>query len=246
MNDTTGILNGDPKYIGPGTWFSLHILSKNATTDESKTLFKKFLYTLKDKFPCEKCRFHIAEYLENNPVDLYWNITENGIDIGMFKYGWNFHNTVNQRLGKQQVQWKVAYSLYYNQKQMGVCGAGCGDTSKTHHSKNDKNEKNTSHNTHTQNNKNNQHTNLQKVTNSHNSPNSHNSQNSNNSHNSHDSHDSHNSRDSNNNNNNTKRQKSQEQKKIKSTNNGKSTNQQKNPSTSKNPSNITLVNSQYF
>jgi len=102
----------DPRIIGPGVWYIIHTVAIEATDDNKKYGFITLMNTIKETFPCEECRKHIVEYMENNPFTPYWNIQENGRHYGMFKWTWNFHNTVNRRLGKKYVEWETAKGFY--------------------------------------------------------------------------------------------------------------------------------------
>ena len=117
----------NPKIIGPGAWFTIHLMAKNATTKELKDAFIVFMELLREYFPCKKCRKHINEYLNKNPIRDFYNIKDNkGNDIGMFKYTWLFHNTVNTRLDKQYIDWDTAWAMY-DDTDISVCNIGCNE-----------------------------------------------------------------------------------------------------------------------
>ena len=117
----------NPKYIGPGVWFIIHLKAYNAITPSSKKEFIEFMELLKIKFPCKKCRKHITKYLNENPIINYWNIYDNyGNDVGMFQYTWMFHNAVNMRLNKPHMDWKTAWNLYSNIGN-GICNKHCNE-----------------------------------------------------------------------------------------------------------------------
>lgn len=122
------IFNPDPKYLGPGIWFTIHTLAKNATTPTLKQTFKVFIYSLREEFPCNLCRSHIIEFLDRHPIDSFWNIKDtSGRDIGLFKYTWMFHNTVNKRLNKPQLSFESALEIYYGSTapSLAPCKIGC-------------------------------------------------------------------------------------------------------------------------
>jgi len=113
----------DPSKLG-GIWFTIHIMAKHADTPERKNQFIDYMYLLSAEFPCGKCRNHIQEYLRNNSFDPFMNIkNENGEDIGMFKWSWLFHNTVNIRLHKPYLDWDTAWGMYDSGRE--VC-TNCG------------------------------------------------------------------------------------------------------------------------
>lgn len=116
-------LNGDPAYIGPGTWYSIHILAKNSTTTKSIVEFIKFMNIIANNFPCQKCRNHIKEYLDKHDINNYMK-THSG-KYALFEYTWEFHNTVNKRLGKPEVTWDNAMKIFYSEENLKVCGEKC-------------------------------------------------------------------------------------------------------------------------
>ena len=122
----------NPERLGCGGWFIIHLLSKHATTSETKNNFIDFMYLLSVEFPCGKCRGHIQEYLRNHPFDSYLNLkNEKGEDIGMFKWGWLFHNAVNERLNKIYVDWDTAWEMYDTGRE--VC-TNCSGTNSANYS----------------------------------------------------------------------------------------------------------------
>ena len=103
--------NKNPNYLGPGDWHCIHLLASKATTENTKNCFLFFIKTLSETFYCETCRIHFLEYLKNFPPKKYVNITE-----GLFLWSFNFHNSVNERLGKQTLLYEEAKLLYYDTK----------------------------------------------------------------------------------------------------------------------------------
>ncbi len=115
-----------PDVFGPGVWFTIHLYARNANTPESKSQFVKYMTLISENLPCLKCREHCQKYLKDHPIDSYWKILSNdGVDIGIFKWTWLFHNAVNSRLGKPIVDWKTAYEMYFIQNSSSVCSADC-------------------------------------------------------------------------------------------------------------------------
>lgn len=125
----------DPKKCGPGIWYTTHVYARDAITEEKKHIFLNHINMLRKDFPCEKCRGHINEYVEANPIEHYWNVTDNnGNPIGLFQWSWIFHNAVNERINKERpddphpyVDWNTAYNMYYNTDIM-ICTKGCEDS----------------------------------------------------------------------------------------------------------------------
>jgi len=114
----------NPKVFGPGIWYLQHVKARDATTDEKK---KQFIIDMKfvcQNLPCNECRGHCQTYMKSNPPENFLNIKENGIDIGLFKWVWAFHNSVNSRLKKPIVDWNTAKKMYFEESE--VCMEECG------------------------------------------------------------------------------------------------------------------------
>lgn len=127
MNST---FPSDPVIIGPGMWFDIHLEAKHAITDDQKHNFIRKMNLLKINFPCEKCRKHLAKYIDDHPITDFMNVVnETGLPIGMFKWSWMLHNAVNTRLGKPYVTWDTACGMFNDPGTM-VCTRGCEAESK--------------------------------------------------------------------------------------------------------------------
>lgn len=107
----------DIKYLGPGIWHSIHKLSCDLYTSESvyKSMnqIKKLISSLK----CD-CLEDAIKYIEENPIE------NNALEkdnvtlqyIGLAKWTWTFHNSVNIRLGKVWLSWEVFVLKYMTDK----------------------------------------------------------------------------------------------------------------------------------
>jgi hypothetical protein len=108
------------KEWGPGRWQSIHVTAAWADTSEK---FKMFCTWIRDQLthlPCEECTKHALAYLESNPP-------EKSEDA--FMWSWRFHNSVNRRLGKQEMEYTTAKQIYL-EGGMKVCGKGCDESVK--------------------------------------------------------------------------------------------------------------------
>lgn len=119
----------DPKYIGPGTWYTIHSTAKRAGDSgdyNTKKEFVNLMEHLKTSFVCTTCRKHIGEYMDAHPFNTYWIMIDPKTkkDIGLFKWSFDFHNAVNQRLGYPIMDWDTAYNIYYDESS--VCDLNCG------------------------------------------------------------------------------------------------------------------------
>lgn len=95
------------------SWDLIHKLAVNATTPKLKDEFEQYIKYLGDKFPCPKCRPHIKERLITHPIKNYYNIFENNKYIGIAKWSWEFHNTVNTRNNKPTMSWNEFKQKYF-------------------------------------------------------------------------------------------------------------------------------------
>ena len=102
----------DPKLLGPGLWINIHLKAKKAVDVSSKKDFIDDMYFYYNEFPCMSCRSHIQNYMNTHPFEPFYNMINNGRDIGMFKWAWMFHNAVNTRLQKPYLDWETACDMY--------------------------------------------------------------------------------------------------------------------------------------
>jgi len=80
------------------TWYVIHTVCLNAYLrqkefQENIDYYKKFLSLLQQELPCPECSEHCYEYLRNNRIDE---------KTDMHLWATNFHNNVNERLGKKK------------------------------------------------------------------------------------------------------------------------------------------------
>jgi hypothetical protein len=104
--------SGNPEVWGPAFWFSLHNGALRYPKQASpiwKERMKHFIMGIPVMVPCEKCADHATAHLEDN-----WSNMDNIVSgrDNLFKFFWEFHNFVNQRLGKPQMSLEDAYKLY--------------------------------------------------------------------------------------------------------------------------------------
>lgn len=117
----------DPVKVGPGIWFSLHLMALHATTDELKRAFLIYVENLCANFRCQDCQKHFRKYLDEHPLLPYWDRKDGqGRPLGMFIWSWEFHNAVNRFLHKYEPTLEEAYDYYHN-NMIGVC-TDCGHT----------------------------------------------------------------------------------------------------------------------
>jgi Erv1/Alr family protein len=116
----------DPKVIGPGIWFKMHIDAVGAITDEMKNAFEYNINLTCDNFKCVKCKTHFRHFINTHSFQDYWNIQDSkGNDIGFFQWTWELHNKVNEFLKKDQPLLHDAY-IFYSNASSGAC-FNCGN-----------------------------------------------------------------------------------------------------------------------
>lgn len=96
-------------YIGPGMWFVIHSEAKHAITIKDQLKYCKFIGRLQESFPCPKCKKHFGEYLDKNSPYTYVSDHENS----MFTWAYDFHSSVNRRIGKEDLSWDEVWKLYF-------------------------------------------------------------------------------------------------------------------------------------
>jgi hypothetical protein len=103
----------DPSVFGPPLWFSLHNASayypETASPAHAERM-KNIIVGLPVLLPCETCKEHATAYIENNKHRLS-EICKTKKDL--FAFFVDFHNYVNQRLGKKILKYDEAHALYH-------------------------------------------------------------------------------------------------------------------------------------
>lgn len=115
------IILADIEKVGPGIWFKIHSDAIAAKTQQLKESFIININALCDGFKCKHCQPHFRKFINENPIQNYFNIKDKkGRDIGIFQWTWEFHNAVNIRLDKYQPLLEEAYD-FYNNNNIGIC-----------------------------------------------------------------------------------------------------------------------------
>lgn len=98
-------------------------MASNATTERKRELYVNWLNSLKESFPCEKCRLHLIKNLEEptadgsvgpGPVEPY-----SKSNVSLFRHSWKLHDTVNKQLNKPKEQcltFEEAFEVYFKTK----------------------------------------------------------------------------------------------------------------------------------
>ena len=104
--------NSRPEIFGPPLWFSLHNGALNYPEVASpivKERMKSFILALPIMLPCETCKNHANEFIENNKeyLDTICSTREN-----LFNFFVDFHNNVNSFTNKPIMSREGALKLY--------------------------------------------------------------------------------------------------------------------------------------
>lgn len=104
-------MNLNPKIWGPHAWFFLDsiILSlPNKLNNEQKIIYKNFFTSLQNILPCELCREHYKENLNQYPLtDNILSSKEN-----MIKWILNIHNNVRRKAQKIPISINKYFKYY--------------------------------------------------------------------------------------------------------------------------------------
>lgn len=96
---------------GNGTWFTIHLMARWANTKETVAYFNLWIKYLAGKLPCAECSKHAQEYIAANPPE----------EEDPFVWAWKFHNAVNRRLSKPELEYNTVRDLYFDDKYQQAC-----------------------------------------------------------------------------------------------------------------------------
>lgn len=90
------------------TWYVIHTIClyaylKSKEFEEQIDEYKEFFRDLQQELPCPECMEHCGAHLRNNPFTKKTN---------MHKWATEFHNSVNERLGKNRFSTSEAKKFY--------------------------------------------------------------------------------------------------------------------------------------
>jgi hypothetical protein len=113
----------DPKNFNM-IWYLIHKRALLCRTPHEKEDFEKFVLWVVSVLPCNSCKDHATKYLSEYPIRQFFFVKDEktSAEIGCFKWSWIFHNAVNRRLGKKEVDWITALSMYTSDEGCDNCG----------------------------------------------------------------------------------------------------------------------------
>jgi hypothetical protein len=85
-------LNIDPTVWGPHIWATIHTLALRADADHEISPYNNFLNSLTFLLPCNACKDDYSKYINSNGFPMTGQA---------FEWSVNFHNYVNNKLGKK-------------------------------------------------------------------------------------------------------------------------------------------------
>ncbi len=101
-----------------GLWIAIHLTGADGTTVEKANFYCSWLRMIVANLPCGDCRNHAADYLIACPP-------EEAEDT--FIHGWRFHNAVNVRLKKPEMDYSTAAQIYLGGGVKSLCTT-CGSS----------------------------------------------------------------------------------------------------------------------
>ena len=118
----------DPKKFGPGVWLCLHSLALNSTTLELQRAYCHYVRVICDNIRCSTCRTHFREYIETHPPERHigQDLDRNGYCKHLFRWSWKLHNSVNERTGKEILDFPLCYE-FFGRKKIERCPNGVCD-----------------------------------------------------------------------------------------------------------------------
>ena len=102
----------EPTLWGPKLWFFMHTIALNFPDNpsfEEIRNYESFFENLKYIIPCDKCKLHYTQRLNENPISKY--LTDANT---LFIYTIDLHNEVNKSLGKRIYSYDEVSKIYKN------------------------------------------------------------------------------------------------------------------------------------
>jgi len=112
-------INIDSNAWGPKGWYFIDTVVSsypNKPSTEDIRVFKKFLISLKDILPCEKCRYHYSNFLDKNPLDSDILSSRDSLVEWILKC----HNNVRKIQNKSEITLDDFYDYYIKENNLDV------------------------------------------------------------------------------------------------------------------------------
>lgn len=105
----------DPKYIGPGCWYTLHLLASKAVNKQDKLHLIKLINIYKEFFSCKVCKKHFADFCLRYPPEEW--VMKNAQEWCVMA-----HNNANKILSKDKIELSLVNAFYEKEES---CTAAC-------------------------------------------------------------------------------------------------------------------------
>jgi hypothetical protein len=105
--------NSDPEVFGPPLWFTFHNSSAYYPENASPIVAEKmkgFILGIPYMLPCPECASHASQYIEENLDNI--EVFCSGREM-LFAFFCDFHNYVNNRVGKKMLSLEEAKKIFY-------------------------------------------------------------------------------------------------------------------------------------
>ncbi len=123
-----------PCIFGPMVWSFLHLLSFNYQYSETnKKEMLNFLMSLGSVLPCDECRVHYLQNINNNGMTLD-KALESKESFSLWMY--NLHNLVNRQTGKPKNTWPSFEKIKADYMPLVQGGTSCNPSSCNENSSN--------------------------------------------------------------------------------------------------------------
>jgi hypothetical protein len=98
------------EFWGPSAWRFIHSMATCYTPDQ-KEAFKKFMGTLPQLLPCERCRRNLKKNLVEHPL----NEASLADNDSLFLWTYKLHDMVNRELGKSSPSYESVRAKYWKE-----------------------------------------------------------------------------------------------------------------------------------
>ena len=111
-NRSKQLIPMSPSVFGPGTWWLCHRRSYLTDSIEKVPQFMDFFRDVVANIPCMTCRKNAYGEMSKYDESYYMDEYHDSRFVGMFVWMSDFHNQVNKRNYKKNIDWKDAYKEY--------------------------------------------------------------------------------------------------------------------------------------
>lgn len=95
-----------------GTWRVMHYTARWANTPDRQRFYSSWIRDQINNLPCQTCIGHAKNYVREHPPE--------GEDPQIWT--WKFHNAVNKRLNKPEMEWQTYTEQYSHNRACTSCG----------------------------------------------------------------------------------------------------------------------------